>query len=285
MTLLEQLDHYFDRVDEAESTPMVVAFSGGVDSSVVASAAYRYARLRNKRAIAVTAVSPSVPDWQREMAQRVAGEIGIEHRTVQTDELENDQYRRNDHQRCYHCKQTLYATLNRISESHQSPVFSGTNADDLSDHRPGLVAGRQANVRTPLADLHIGKPGVRQLARQMGLSNAELPASPCLASRIAYGVEVTPARLRMIEQAEDYLRAEGFPILRVRFHEQARASIEVPRDRLPDLIETDRRRDLSEVLSAFGFKSVVVDLAGFRSGSLNEDVPALTLVRLGESGT
>ncbi len=186
----------------------VVAFSGGVDSSVVAAAAHR---ANGTSAVAVTAHSPSVPQWQLDVASRVAHEIGIEHRVVQTFEGDRDDYRRNDGQRCFYCKETLYQTLRQIAQDDpQATIVSGTNADDLGDYRPGISAGRLLGVVTPLADLGFTKAQVRGLARFFALSNQDLPASPCLASRVAYGTEVTPERLKRIEQAESFLRGLGF---------------------------------------------------------------------------
>ena len=200
------------------SGPLVVAFSGGVDSSVVAAAAVR--AKGTTAAIAVTARSPSVPEWQSRWAAKVAHEIGIEHRTIETQEFRRQDYQRNDLRRCFACKETLYASirdlLREIGEAFSgATIVSGTNADDLGDYRPGIEAGNIAGVQTPLADLGLTKRRVRALAESFGLSNFDLPASPCLASRVAYGVEITPQRLARIEAAEAWLRAQGFSDLRV----------------------------------------------------------------------
>lgn len=246
---------------------VVVALSGGVDSSVVAAAAHR-APL--KLAIAVTADSPSVPRWQIETARTVAAEIGIEHHIMPTGETELKEYRRNDNRRCFYCKQTLYASLQQLTDRYPDmTVLSGTNADDLGDYRPGIEAGKQSGVVTPLATLGLGKSQVRAIADHFGLSNKQLPASPCLASRIAYAVEVTPERLGQIERAEDWLRHRGFTEFRVRLHADQLARIEVPRDQLAPLIELDRDGDLTREFQSIGFKFVTIDLEGFRSGSMN----------------
>ena len=272
-----------------ELVPCVVAFSGGVDSAVVAAAAVRADRLAAespaaadpsrsapeppppRRSIAVTALSPAVAQSQREIASRVAAEIGIEQLSVTTDELAREDYARNDSRRCFACKQTLYAALKQVAVSRGSlAIVSGTNADDLGDYRPGIEAGRAAGVFTPLADLGIGKAAVRQIAAAWRLSIAELPAAPCLSSRIAYGVAVTPERLRMVELAEQWLGQQGFSPLRVRLHAGELAKIEVAIEELPRLVSPPLVDRVRAELTALGFRGVSVDLAGFRSGSLNQ---------------
>lgn len=251
----------------------VVALSGGVDSSVVTAAAYR---ADPANALAVTSTSASVPQWQLEMARTVAGQIGIAHREIPTSEVSRDEYRRNDLRRCYHCKQTLYSALDQIARETGSVVISGTNADDAGDYRPGIQAGMRAGVRTPLLDLGIDKTRVRSLAAYYGLPNAELPASPCLASRIAYGVEVTPARLRRVERAESYLRGLGFTDVRVRLHADELARIEVPANELERLASSQSFQGCEQTFRQLGFRYVTVDLAGLRSGSLNPDVVSIS---------
>lgn len=244
-----------------------IAFSGGVDSAVVAAAAVR----AGTSSLAITAVSASVAQVQRQIAQRVAGELGIDHRWVTTDELSRPGYVQNDVQRCFHCKQTLYAALETIADQYDPmPLVSGTNADDLGDYRPGIQAGRAAGVQTPLADLAIGKAQVRQIATLWNLSVAELPASPCLASRLAYGVEVTDERLRRVEAAEAWLAKHGFSPLRVRLHAGELARIEVAVEQLPRLVQPPLAEQLLVRLRQLGFQAVTIDLAGFRSGSLNQ---------------
>lgn len=252
---------------------VIVAFSGGVDSSVVAAAARR-APL--EFAIAVTAESPSVPRWQIETAKRVADEIGIDHKIIKTAEVERPDYRQNTNRRCFFCKQTLYGALAaQAVDSGDATIVSGTNADDLGDYRPGIEAGRQAGVVAPLADLGITKSRVRALADHFGLSNADLPASPCLASRVAYGVEVTPERLQRIEQAEEWLRRRGFSELRVRHHAGELARIEIAKSQIQQLIELDSDGALSRQFERFGFQYVTIDLQGFRSGSMNRSLVPL----------
>ncbi len=261
---------------------VVVAFSGGVDSSVVAVACQR-ANL--EFTCAVTAQSPSVPAWQLETAVAVASEIGIPHRVVLTDELENFDYQRNDSNRCFYCKDTLYASITELidkvvdDQSDDVTVVSGTNHDDLGDHRPGITAGNRREVVAPLATLKFGKSKVRDLARHFGLSNHDLPAAPCLASRIAYGVEVTRERLRQIEQGESWLRAQGVSECRVRLHHDGLARIEVPRNLLDSVLELESEGHLVNQFKQFGFSFVTLDLEGFQSGKLNRTIVPLELPR------
>ncbi|NND99208.1 MAG: TIGR00268 family protein [Pirellulaceae bacterium] len=271
---------------------VVVAFSGGVDSSVVAAAA---ARAELPFCIAVTARSPSVPAWQIDIARQVAAEIGIAHQFVATGEGKREEYVRNDTQRCFYCKETLYETLATVAAadqvpinhdavnhdaakdvalnhdfaSHDAVILSGTNRDDLGDHRPGIRAGRLARVQTPLADLGLTKQQVRELAQYFGLRNHALPASPCLASRIAYGVNVTPERLRMVEAAEDWLREQGFSDCRVRMHHDQLARVEVPLDEMSRLVGTELSHRMNDYFIELGFQFVTLDIEGLRSGSLN----------------
>ncbi len=245
----------------------LVAFSGGVDSAVVAAAAFR---ALGSQAIAVTALSPSVSQAQRSAARNVAQQIGIEHREVATDEIENADYVRNDGQRCFHCKQTLYRHLTALAQQQGvNAIASGTNADDTHDYRPGIEAGQRARVRTPLADLGIDKAAVRRLARHWQLSVWDAPASPCLSSRLAYGVAVTPERLAMVEAAEAFLSAAGFSPLRVRLHEGDLARIEVPPQAIGQLLTEPLWSRTVTALRKAGFRFVTVDLEGFRSGNLN----------------
>ena len=267
---------------------LLVALSGGVDSSLVAAAA---ARVEPRRLVAVTADSPSVPRWQLQIARRIADELGIEHQIVATKETDLSEYQRNDAKRCFYCKQTLYGVLHTWARQRFGPsaepirIASGTNADDLGDYRPGIEAGRSSGVLTPLADLGFGKQRVRQLAKHFGLSNHALPAAPCLASRIAYGTEVTPERLRRIEQAEALLRESGFTQVRVRVHAGDLARIEVMRDEISRLCELDREGKLSQSLRAIGFPFVTVDLEGFQSGSMNRGLVSIGLPSTDRSST
>lgn len=242
----------------------VVAFSGGVDSSLVAALA---ARALGDRALAVTAVSPALATGELEGARSVAAAVGIAHRTITTDELAREGYRRNDEQRCYHCKSELYDRLLALAgREGYAAVLSGANADDRGDWRPGLRAAAERGVRHPLLEAGLGKEQVRTLARELGVPSAEKPASPCLASRLPYGTEVTPAVLAQVDRAEQALKALGFRVLRVRHHGEL-GRVELAADELPRAL-ADREPVVAAVCAA-GYARAEIDEAPFRSGSLN----------------
>ncbi len=240
-----------------------VALSGGVDSAVVAKAA----SLSQSDVFAVTARSASVSAAEIRDASSLAKDIGIRHAFVEPRELESADYQKNDTRRCYFCKTHLYAAI--CQQFPGRTVVSGTNADDLHDYRPGLQAAEEAEVRAPLAELNIDKRAIRGLAQHWMLHVADKPASPCLASRIAHGVAVTPARLQRIEQAEMILRELGLVEFRVRLHEGELARIEVPSDQIAMLSAENTRRHVIDGFKRLGFRYVTLDLEGFRSGSLN----------------
>ena len=245
-----------------------VAFSGGVDSAVVAKAA---ALALGERAVAVTGTSASLAAGELEAAQELAQLIGIRHVVIATDELASPDYLKNAPDRCYHCKTELYTQLERLLPSlGVKAIVNGANADDLGDYRPGMMAASEHRIHSPLADCGITKTEVRLLAAEWGLPVWDKPATPCLSSRIAYGEEVTPDLLAMIDQAEQFLRAKGFSNLRVRYHKGDLARIEVPLADLPRLCDAEFRRALTTELRRLGFKFVTLDLEGFRSGSLNQ---------------
>lgn len=246
----------------------VIAFSGGVDSAVVAAAAFR---ALGEKALAVTASSPSVAAVGLDWARRTAEEIGIRHMIVETTEVDRADYQANDARRCFWCKQSLYSVLQRVAdEQGLAVVLSGTNVDDLGDYRPGIEAGQQAGVVAPLVQCGVPKMMVRQIAKEWELSVWDLPAAPCLASRVAYGVSVTAERLKSIERAEEWLRQRGFSELRVRLHEGEIARIEVPRDEVPRITASPIWPDIHDAFRGFGFRYVTLDLAGLRSGNLND---------------
>jgi uncharacterized protein len=246
---------------------VAVAFSGGIDSTVVAKAAHL---ALGDRAVAVTADSPSVPRAEVAEAIELARRIGIRHRVVSTDEFSDPDYVRNDGTRCYYCKSELYSRIETLLPELQAEVIcSGANLDDLGDYRPGLTAAAEHAVRHPLQEAGLTKADVRALARSWDLPTWDKPASPCLSSRLAPGVEVTRERTARVEAAEAHLKALGLRELRVRLHEGELARIEVPAAALPRLAEPAVREALVKRLKELGFAFVTLDLEGFRSGSLN----------------
>ncbi len=252
--------------------PVAVALSGGVDSSVVAKAAYE---AWGKEALAVTGQSPSVAREELQLAQEVARQIGIRHVLIDTHEFENQNYIANDGSRCYHCKSELYARIvERRRDLGVDIICSGANADDRGDYRPGLRAAAEHGVRHPLDELGYTKSVVRELARYWNLPNWDKPAAPCLSSRIAVGVEATPQRTHRVEEAERFLRAEGFRQFRVRHHADELARIEVEEGDLARFADPALRQRVVQTLTSLGFRFVSLDLIGFRSGSLNVMVPA-----------
>jgi uncharacterized protein len=256
---------------------VAVAFSGGIDSTVVAQAAYE---ALGDAAIAVTAVSESLATGELEEAQELARKIGIRHRVIHTEEFANPNYLRNHHDRCYFCKNELYGRLEAmLEELGVDVIVSGANLDDMGDYRPGLKAAGEHKVRHPLQECSFTKADVRALAQAWGLPTWDKPAMPCLSSRIAYGEEVSPERVRMIDQAEQWLRQHGLHVLRVRYHKGDLARIEVPLDDLPRFVELELRGELISAFHMLGFKFVTLDLEGFRSGSLNSVIPLESLLR------
>jgi len=259
--------------------PTAVAFSAGVDSSVVAMAAFV---ALGEKAIAVTANSASLPQGELEEASRIAAQIGIRHITLTTDEFANPAYVANPSNRCYFCKTELYDQVWDAREKLGiEQIVNGANLDDRGDHRPGMVAATEHHVRSPLIEAEFTKADVRRLARQWNLPTWDKPAAPCLSSRIAYGVEVTPERVRRVDDAERFLR-ERFNLreLRVRLEANDLARIEVPLTEIASLASDDARKELVEKFTQLGFKNITLDLAGFRSGSLNAVLPSEQLITL-----
>jgi uncharacterized protein len=246
---------------------VLVAYSGGVDSSYLAFAAHR---ALGDGALAVTALSPSYPASHREMAERVAGDFGIPYRTVDTAEMANPDYRANRPDRCYHCKSELFTVLGRLrSELGFDAVAYGVNTDDTGDFRPGHRAADEQGVLSPFLDVALSKAEIRALSRAAGLPTAELPASACLSSRLPYGTEVTPERLRQVELGEEALRGLGFRQVRLRHHGDV-ARIEVAPEELSRALDAAMARRMSEAVRSLGFRWVSLDLDGYRTGSLNE---------------
>jgi uncharacterized protein len=243
----------------------IVAFSGGVDSSLVAALA---ARALGPRALAVTAVSPALAHGELAGARAVAASIGIAHETITTDELARPGYRANGADRCYHCKSELYDALSALAAERGYPhVLSGANADDIGDWRPGLLAAREHDVIHPLLEAGLTKPQVRELARELGVPSAEKVASPCLASRVPHGTPVEPAVLRQIDAAEQAVRALGYRVLRVRHHGDL-GKLELAADELERALEPEQRRAIADAIRSAGYARSAIDLEPFRSGNL-----------------
>lgn len=256
-----------------------VAFSGGVDSAVVAKAA---TLVLGDRAIAVTAASASLASGELEAAARLAAEIGIAHRIIHTQEIDNPAYQRNGFDRCYHCKSELYdRTAELLPDLGVAQIVNGANADDAADYRPGMRAASERQVQSPLLECGLTKADVRALARYWKLPVWDKPATPCLSSRIAYGEAVTPERLAMIDAGERYLRSLGLVEFRLRYHSGDIARLELPLSELPRFCTSPLREQVSAELRRLGFRFVTIDLEGFRSGSLNQAVPKLGLPILG----
>ncbi len=245
----------------------LIAYSGGVDSSVVAKLACE--ELGADNALAVIARSPSLSETELRDAQALAKAHNIPLRVMDTYEHQNSAYQANSSSRCYYCKQELYSRLKTLMDGERFQVMlDGANLDDTQDHRPGRNAAAQYGVRSPLIEAAFNKQAVRELAASLALPNHDKPAAPCLASRIPYGIAVTPKALKQIEQAETYLKQRfKLRILRVRYHHNL-ARIEVPRDDF--LILCNHGAELYQRFREFGFSYVSLDLLGFRSGSLNE---------------
>ncbi len=262
---LDGLDGWFRGTER-----VVVAYSGGIDSSLVAASAVR---TLGDRALAVTAVSPSLPLGELAAARRVAAVIGVRHRAVRTHETEREAYLANGVDRCYHCKSELYEVLGRVAEEAGSAVVaSGANLDDLGDYRPGLRAAAEAGVRHPLVEVGFTKADVREAARHLGIPSWDKPASACLSSRIAFGVRISVEELSKVGRAERLLKDLGFRQCRVRVH-GALARVEVEATEVARLAEPDVSRRVVEGLKALGYRYVTVDLEGFRSGSMNPEDP------------
>ncbi|MEM6257239.1 MAG: ATP-dependent sacrificial sulfur transferase LarE [Planctomycetota bacterium] len=245
----------------------LTAFSGGVDSTLVAAVACRV--LGQQNALAVIGDSPSLPRAELVEAKQLAQGLGIKLASIVPREQDDPGYRANAGDRCYYCKTHLYQHLQDYARTNgYDTIFNGTNKDDFGDHRPGLRAADEAEVVSPLAEAGLNKSDVRELAQRLCLPNWDKPAAACLSSRIPYGTEVTPQRLAQVEQAEAALHALGFTGLRVRHHEQV-ARIELPVDQMQQMMDQDVRLKVIRAIKAIGFFYVSLDLEGFRSGSAN----------------
>jgi uncharacterized protein len=248
---------------------VIVAFSGGTDSAYLAWAA---TSVLGSAAHCVTADSPSYPSRHRAIAQRLARDFSLHHEFIVTGEMEKPEYRANEPDRCYYCKQELFTQLNALArERGIAAVLDGANADDRGDYRPGRKAARELGVRSPLDDADLSKAEIRELSRRAGLPTWDEPASACLSSRIPYHSEVTREKLAMIERAEDALIALGFRICRVRHHGEV-ARLELGPDEMARAFEPATRDAIVRELKAIGYRYITLDLQGYRMGSLNEGV-------------
>lgn len=259
---LAQLHKLFKGMDRA-----LIAYSGGIDSTLVAKIAWD---ILGDRALAVTAVSPSLLPEDLEDAKIQAAEIGIAHRLIETDEMANPNYTSNPINRCYFCKSELYDTLKPLAQSlGYSYTVDGVNADDLHDYRPGIQAAKERGTRSPLAEVGLSKLEVRELSKFLGLSCWDKPAQPCLSSRFPYGEEITVEKLQRVGQAERYLRNLGLTTVRVR-SDGSTAKIEIPTNTIRPFVQTTNLPQLVEAFQGYGFTYVTLDLEGFRSGKLNQ---------------
>lgn len=265
-TQLDALRQHLRRLPDA-----LVCFSGGIDSTLVVAVAHE--QLGDK-ALALTAISPSVSPSERQDAARIAQQIGVRHQLVETQEMQREGYVRNHADRCYHCKSELYDVARRVAdELHFTHLLNGTNVDDLGDYRPGLIAAKEAAVQSPLAELGFTKADVRQAARELGLDTWDKPAAACLSSRIPYGTSVTVQRLQQVAQLEAFLKNAGVRHVRVRHHETL-ARIEVAPEDFAKLTDPTFAQALHRAGRDVGFLYVTLDLGGYRQGSHNEALPA-----------
>jgi uncharacterized protein len=261
---LEQLKNWLETMDK-----VLIAYSGGVDSTLVAKVAYD---VLGEQALAITAVSPSLLGEELEEAMAQADFIGITHEIIETQEMDNPNYTSNPVNRCYFCKSELHNHLKPLASERGYPyVIDGVNADDLKDYRPGIAAAKERGARSPLAELGISKAEVRELSRHLGLPWWDKPAQPCLSSRFPYGEEITIAKLQRVGRAEIYLRQLGYRNLRVRCDGET-ARIELPPEQIKGFME---KINLGELVSRFqelGFIYITLDLEGYRSGKLNPKI-------------
>ncbi|HEY3330038.1 MAG TPA: ATP-dependent sacrificial sulfur transferase LarE [Capsulimonadaceae bacterium] len=253
-----------------EMHSVVIGYSGGADSALLTRVAFDEL---GENAVAVMAISESYPRREQAEARELAAAIGVPLVTVETDELSNEQYASNPVNRCYYCKLELFVHLSKVAKERGIRWLAyGANHDDLGDYRPGQVAASEFGARAPLIEAGLTKPEIRHISRELGLPTWSKPAMACLSSRFPYGTRITAELLAKVEQAEDYLRGElGFRQVRVRHHDTI-ARIEIAADEMGRLLDPDLRDQVSARIKALGYAFVAVELAGFRSGSLNVGV-------------
>ena len=265
-TKLEKLHRIFQKMERA-----LIAYSGGIDSTLVAKIAYD---ILGHRAVAITAVSPSILPEELAEARQQAKYIGIGHELIETEEMNDPNYTSNPVNRCYFCKSELHDNLKAMALERGYPyVVDGVNADDLQDYRPGIQAARERGVRSPLAEASISKAEVREISQKVGLPWWDKPSQPCLSSRFPYGEEITVAKLQRVGRAEIYLRNKGYSNLRVRSDGDT-ARIELPPEKIKEFVLTTDLKQLVSAFQSLGFIFVTLDLEGYRSGKLNQVLPS-----------
>ena len=263
---LERLHAFFAPLES-----VMVAFSGGVDSTFVLKVAHQSI---GDRVLALTTTSPTMPDDDHQSAVEMARLIGARHLVIESNELEVPGYAQNPINRCYLCKHNLFTVCEaKAGELGIATIVDGLNLDDLTDYRPGVQAAGEKRVRHPLVEAELTKAEIRELSRSLGLPTWDRPASPCLSSRFPYGTEITPDGLLKVGEGEKVLHALGFKVARVRYHADV-ARIEVEPGQVARLLSPDLRETIDRELKRIGFRFVTVDLKGFRSGSLNEGIVA-----------
>jgi uncharacterized protein len=255
------------RKDLKEKDRVIIAYSGGVDSTLLLKAASLSGL---NRILAVTASSESFPAEELHFAKEMTSVLKVDHLVIKTEELKDIKYANNPPDRCYYCKKELFTRLKEISMKENIPyILDGTNADDALDWRPGIRAAKESGVYSPLLTAGLGKEDIREISRTLGLPTWDKPATPCLSSRFAYGQNITAEALERVNRAESFIRKFGIRDLRVRVHEDT-ARIEVNTQDLHVLVSEPERREIISYLKGLGFKYISLDLEGFRSGSLNE---------------